>query len=316
MKKTLPKRNLKREEIDRLARENPEGLIAGEHQRYFSDVEALARSLLTEPGPRGLVMLSGPSSSGKTTTARFLSARLREQGMDTHVVSLDDFYRGRQRAPVLEDGSYDYEALEALDLDQLQTCLRELIDRGRTRIPRFDFVTGRPSPERVELALEADSLVIFEGIHAINPLFEEHLPQERMAKIYVNTLTPIYDGGHKLLARRSIRLVRRILRDERFRDCSAANTLLMWPQVVRGESRYIFPYVDTVDYVIDTTHACEPCLFSGEIVPALTMAEATLPEGSAAREAAAALKEAMEAFVSLPVSLLPQRSLLREFIGD
>lgn len=142
MKKTLPKRNLKREEIDRLARENPEAFVTAEHQRYFADLEALARSLMAEPGPQGLVMLSGPSSSGKTTSAGYLSRLLREYGMEAHVVSLDDFYRGREQAPRLEDGSYDYEALEALNLDQLQTCLRELIDCGRTRIPRFDFVTG------------------------------------------------------------------------------------------------------------------------------------------------------------------------------
>lgn len=316
MKKTLPKRNLKREEIDRLARENPEAFVTAEHQRYFADLEALAWSLMAEPGPQGLVMLSGPSSSGKTTSAGYLSRLLREYGMEAHVVSLDDFYRGREQAPRLEDGSYDYEALEALNLDQLQTCLRELIDCGRTRIPRFDFVTGRPAPEREELVLGAGSLVIFEGIHAINPLFEEHLPQERMAKIFVNTITPVYDGQRKLLARRSLRLVRRILRDERFRDCSAANTLLMWPQVIRGENRYIFPYVDTVDYVIDTTHACEPCLFAPEIIPALTVAEATLPEESAARETASQLKAAMEPFVTLPLSLLPQQSMLREFVGD
>lgn len=267
---------------------------------------------MEETGRHGIVMLSGPSSSGKTTTALRLTALLRGKGIDAHTVSLDNFYGDRRYAPRLPDGRVDYETLEALDLDRLQTCLMELIQKGRTLLPRFDFLTGRPAAERDELVTRDGSVVFFEGIHAINPIFEEQLPQESLVKVFVNTITPIYDREHKLLARRSLRLTRRLIRDERFRGSPAENTLDMWPQVIRGENEYMFPYVDTVDYVIDTTHACEPAFFRGELLRLLD----TVPADSPYREQAEELAAALEPFRPLPLSLLPADSLLREFVGE
>lgn len=256
-------------------------------------------------------MLSGPSSSGKTTTALLLRDGLRELGVDAHTVSLDNFYRGRMLAPVLEDGSYDYEALEALNLDQLRCCMRELIQLGETQLPIFDFVSGKPLEEKTVLRIAHDSVVIFEGIHALNPIFEQHLPQENLYKIFVNTITPIYDGEDKLLARRDIRLIRRMLRDERFRSSPLENTLRMWQQVVRGENMYMFPYVDTVDAVIDTTHAYEPCVFAGELLPLLAEVPQTDPYIETVRHLTASLSR----FEAVDPAILPRRTMLREFLG-
>lgn len=256
-------------------------------------------------------MLSGPSSSGKTTTALLLRDGLRELGVDAHTVSLDNFYRGRTLAPVLEDGSYDYEALEALNLDQLRCCMRELIQMGETQIPIFDFASGKPLDEKTLLRIALDSVVIFEGIHALNPIFEQHLPQENLYKIFVNTITPIYDGEDKLLARRDIRLVRRMLRDERFRSSPLENTLKMWQQVVRGENIYMFPYVDTVDAVIDTTHAYEPCVFAGELLPLL----AAVPENDPYIETVRHLTASLSRFEAVDPVIVPRRTMLREFLG-
>lgn len=312
MKRTLRKRLLKLQEINDRVRRDPAAFIEEENSRYFDEVAALTRFLTVGLESRCLVMLSGPSSSGKTTTALILRDSLRELGVDAHTVSLDDFYRGRTLAPVLEDGNYDYEALEALDLAQLQGCMRELIEDGRTALPRFDFAAGRPAAEKRELCISHDSVVIFEGIHALNPVFEQHLPQEHLYKIFVNTITPIYDGDDKLLARRDIRLVRRMLRDEKFRGSPVENTLHMWQQVVRGETMYMFPYVDTVDYVIDTTHAYEPCVFAGELLPLLTGVPDDNPYADKVQHLAAALGR----FSPLDPGLVPQETMLREFLGD
>lgn len=311
MKNTAQKRILQLAQINERARTAPGELVAEENRRYREDLEALAAFLAESDDGRRLTMLSGPSSSGKTTTALLLRDSLRARGLDAHVVSLDNFYRGRCCAPQLENGEYDYEALEALNLEQLHQCMKELLQDGCTHLPRFDFVTGRPAPELTPLQLERDSVVIFEGIHALNPVFEQHLPREHMYKVFVNTLTPIYSGDEKWVRRRDLRLVRRLLRDERFRSSSFENTLNMWRQVVRGENLYLFPYVDTVDWIIDTTHAYEPCLFAGALLPQLHTVADDHPDSELVHH----LERVLDAFMRLPDALVPADSLLREFLG-
>ena len=311
MRDLFPKRLLQVQEINRKMENNPEAYMEEENDRYFRELDTLTRRLTAGLRTRCLVMLSGPSSSGKTTTALLLRDNLREMGVDAHTVSLDDFYRGRGNAPQLEDGSYDYETPEALNLPVLQHCMESLIREGRADLPMFDFLKGAPSEKTRELRIAADSVVIFEGIHALNPVFEQHLPQENLFKIFVNTISPIYDGSDKLLARRDIRLVRRLLRDERFRSSPVENTMDMWPQVTRGEKLYMFPYVDTVDFVIDTTHAYEPCAFAPELLPLLE----AVPADSAYAQQLSGLREKLARFIPIPESMIPHRTLLREFLG-
>lgn len=227
------------------------------------------------------------------------------------MVSLDDFYRGRGLAPKLPDGSFDYESPEALDLDRLAACMQALVRDGVTALPRYNFEAGRPDEETRELRLSGRAVVIFEGIHALHPIFSELLPQENLRRVFINTLSPILDGGEKCLARRDIRLVRRLLRDERFRNSSPAETLAMWPSVMRGEMAYLFPHTDAVDAVIDTTHAYEPCVFAGELLPLLREVPASHPYAETARR----LCRALEGFELLPVSIVPSDSILREFLG-
>lgn len=311
MKNMFPKRLLRLQEINRKIETVPESFIEEENDRYFDELDALTRRLTVNLHTRCLVMLSGPSSSGKTTSALLLRDNLREMGVDAHTVSLDDFYKGRGQAPQLEDGSYDYETPEALNLPVLRQCMESLIKEGRADLPQFDFVKGAPAEETRELRIARDSVVIFEGIHALNPLFEEQLPQENLFKVFVNTISPVYDGSDKLLARRDLRLIRRLLRDERFRSSSLENTMSMWPQVTRGEKLYMFPYVDTVDYVIDTTHAYEPCVFAPELLPLLD----TVDPASPYAPKLAQLRDKLARFTPLAESMLPRRTLLREFLG-
>ena len=312
MRPHFHKRLLKLNEINEKVQSDPTAFVREESERYEKEVDTLAEYLTEGLNGHHLILLSGPSSSGKTTTALKLRDRIREMGIDAHTISMDDFYRGKEQAPRLPDGTYDYEALEALRLDELERCMKELILQGCTMLPRFDFMKGKPSENLVQLCIKEKSVVIFEGIHAINPYFEQHLPYENIFKVFANTVTPIYDGDQKLVARRDIRLVRRMLRDERFRNSSVMNTLLMWQQVVRGENEYMFPFVDTVDYLIDTTHAYEPCLFAPLLIPVLR----DVPEDHPYAKMARHLVEMLSCFNPIGMELMPEDSMLREFTGD
>lgn len=306
------KRSLRLKEINKRALGDADDFINSENERYEYEIEMLAQHLAGTFGNHCLVMLSGPSSSGKTTTAKKLKDRLNRLGVEAHSISMDDFYRGREQAPRLENGHYDYEALEALNLDLLKKCMRELIYDGKTLLPVFDFVKGRPSEQKRELIIGKNSVVIFEGIHAINPYFERYLPFENVFKLFINTVSPFIDEDAKLVARREIRLTRRMLRDERFRNSTLINTLNMWQQVVRGENEYMFPYVDTVDYLIDTTHAYEPCIFAPLLLPLLK----GLPRDHDYTQITDRLTQSLSRFEPIALDLLPDDALLREFVGD
>ncbi|MDD2418027.1 MAG: hypothetical protein PHR24_03395 [Oscillospiraceae bacterium] len=312
MKPFINKRRLKLQEINQRVRTDLPGFIQEESERYSNELDILARHLAVGYTNHCLVMLSGPSSAGKTTTAMMLGNRLKELGIEAHTISMDNFYRGREQAPKLDNGRYDYEALEALRLDDLEKCMKELIHNGRTLLPKFDFHKGCPSDELYELNIKPNAVVIFEGIHAINPYFEQHLPSESLFKLFINTVTPIYDGEIKFMARRMIRLTRRLLRDEKFRNSSVVNTLEMWQEVVRGENEYMFPYVDTVDYLIDTTHAYESCFFAPLLIPSLK----AVPHDNPYSDTVQRLMNSLSEFEPLSLDKLPHDSLLREFVGD
>ena len=307
------KRVLHVDDVNLAIQTDPHAFIAKEESRYRENVQRVAEHLNDIMPGRCLVMLAGPSSAGKTTTANNLRLALEAKGRQASIVSLDDFYRGRGLAPMLPDGSYDYESIEALDLPLLQQCMAELLHDGVTQLPRFDFHTHAPLKERFELRIEEHSVVIFEGIHALNPVLEEHLPLDNVYKIFINVMSRIYDDDDaKLLARRDLRLCRRILRDYQFRSSSIENTLDMWRQVVRGEELYMFPYVDTANAVFDTTHAFEPALLSPRLIPLLR----EVPIESPCAKTVAYLTEALSKFKPMSQELLPSDSLLREFVGQ
>lgn len=311
MNNTVSERILTLRDLSREVSTDPVALIQQEETRYAAEISRTAHDITARMNGRTVLMLSGPSSAGKTTSAHLLKRALTEHGIDTQIVSLDDFYKGRGKAPQLPDGSYDYESVEALDLVKLQQCLYELLNVGCSELPIFDFTAHQPSTETRKLCLTDHSLVIFEGIHALNPLFEEHLPKEKVLTMFVNTLSPVWDGNKKCLARRDIRLMRRLLRDIRFRNSSFENTLDMWRQVVRGEQLYLFPYAnDTVHFRLDTTHAYEPFLFAAELLPLLKEASE-----SPFKKQLEELAEKLERFAPLSLSLVPSTSLLREFFG-
>lgn len=304
-------RRLPRDEVNRRMKQDADAFVREECARYLDEVEAAARWLHDERVQRRVLLLSGPSSAGKTTTANLLRTRLQQAGTETHVVSLDNFYLGRGQAPRLPDGSLDYESPEALNLPLLTACVRGLLEDGYAALPEYDFQAGTPRPERVELRLQSRSVVIFEGIHALHPYLREHLPRHHVKRLLVGTQSAFFDGDRSWLDGRRLRLVRRLVRDERHRSSSASNTLSMWPQVVRGEEMYLLPYAGEADRVIDTTHAFEPCMLAPRLLPLLRTVAPSDPHYATAQ----ALRETMEVFDAADSRLLPPESLLHEFLS-
>ncbi|MBR5540202.1 MAG: nucleoside kinase [Clostridia bacterium] len=311
MNRFFEQRILRVTDINERVERDPQRMIVEECTRYLENVRRVTEHMVSKMTGRCLVLLSGPSSAGKTTTANNLKRELEVRGRQASIISLDDFYRGKGLAPRLPDGSFDYESIEALDLPQLQTCMKELLTNGVTLLPRFDFNTREPDPEKQELRIADNSVVIFEGIHALNPMLEDHLPGDNVFKIFINVMSRVYDDEDTLLTRRDLRLCRRMLRDYQFRSSSIENTLDMWRQVVRGENLYMFPYVDTANAVFDTTHAFESAMLAPRLLPLLH----EVPADSPYAETVDHLINALSKFRPLSSEMLPADALLREFVG-
>lgn len=302
---------LQKADINARISSDARAFIEQENHRYEQQVERVAEQLTARFSGHGLVLLCGPSASGKTTTAANLQRFLRQRGRQAYTVSLDDFYFGRGLAPRLPDGSYDYETIDALDLPLLTRCMRELLEEGTTRLPQFDFHSGTRRAQMHPLTLADDSLVIFEGIHALNPRLLENLPADALFRIFIGAFSNVNDGEKPLLSGREIRLVRRLLRDFRFRNSSIENTFDMWRQVVRGEELYMMPHVHTADVTFDTTHAYEPAMLGGELLPLLR----GVPETSPFAKEIAQLVRGLDGFAPLSTDKLPPDCLLKEFVG-
>lgn len=304
-------RRLRMSEINRAVRKDVRQLVDMECARYRLEIERVGEWLNNQNVRRRVVLLSGPSSSGKTTTSNLLCDYLKEHGVDAFVVSLDDFYRGRDQAPRLPDGSYDYESPQALDLDLLAACIQQLLAEGRTRLPRYDFKSGKRAEEWRELTLPRRSVVIFEGIHALHPSLRNRLPKKHVKRVLVHTASIFVHGRQTSISQRQLRLIRRIVRDDRHRGTSAAQTLSMWPQVAHGEENYLFPYTDLAEMVIDTTHAFEPGMMAARLLPLLEQVPADHPQYAAVT----ALQKALEEVSPVSYDLLPADSVLQEFLG-
>ena len=301
------------QELKTLLAADAAGLIAREEARYTHQIGAAADAIAAAADGLQFVWMCGPSSVGKTTTARRLCAALENRGVQAFVVSLDDFYRGKHDAPRLEDGSYDYESPKALDLPRLHRCLTELAATGETDLPRYDFEAGEPSDCLTHLHIHGRAAVIFEGIQAFSPLLTEGLGELSVPtlRLFINTRTRFTDGDDLLLCRRDLRLIRRLLRDERTRATSFEETMGMWQTVLRGDERHIFPYSDGADLLIDTALGYEPCVMAPLIADKLTVLYDTSYEATARR-----LQRALARFPALSQESVPVDSILREFIGN
>lgn len=295
--------------INTSVKEAPEKIISESENRYKSIIDTTAERICSSKG-RTLVMVAGPSSSGKTTTSKLLKKAIEEKGRRAKMISLDDFYRSHGAIYTFEDGTVDYETVKALDVDYIGECLHSLMNEGRCRLPRFSFKTKKRE-YYVETVAAQDDIIIVEGLHALNPVITDQLENEQMVKIYVSVSSRIFDGDEVLMSKRDIRLLRRMIRDYHHRDSSPENTFYLWNGVRMGEDRYLFPFEDRADIKIDSIHPYEVCAFKDVGIKVLDRTD----KKSVYYPEAQRLKEKISRFISVGESSVPEGSLLNEFIG-
>ena len=299
------------EYINECALKNPADFVLKCEQRYNNIIEDIAKRIVEETG-REIIMLAGPSSAGKTTTARKLCENLNKKGVKTYVLSLDDFYLNREDIPYLPDGTQDYETVYALDLQLFTECVNRLLMGETVKNPVFDFTTGKRSDKEFnEITLGKEDVVIIEGLHALNPVITEKI-EGKLLKIYINVSSRIYDNkGNIILNKRNMRFVRRMVRDYKFRDSTVDNTYKLWRNVTAGEDKYLFPFRDNADIKVNTIHLYESCVLKSQALPLLYESEIS----DEYKDDAKKLCKALEKFEDINISSVPEDSLLREFLG-
>lgn len=286
-----------------------EGFIKECENAYKNQLIVITDEICKNEG-RQLIMLAGPSSSGKTTTARLLKEDCEIKGRHASVISLDDFYRNQDVSFYFEDGTIDYETVKALDTDLIEKCLKALLKKGSADIPHFSF-TSKMREGYNALTVTEDEIIIVEGLHALHPMITDCLEGENMKKLYVSVSSRVGEDGRVLLTKRDMRFVRRLIRDYHFRDSSVEYTYYLWKGVRMGEDRYLFPHSHRADVRIDSIHPYEVCIFKD-------IAEKLLDhvgEDSIYYHSACELKNKLSGFVSLNEGDVPATSLLKEFIG-
>jgi uridine kinase len=263
-----------------------------------------------EEGVR-VVLISGPSSSGKTTFRKRLEVQLLVNLLKPAGISLDDYFVDRDRTPPDEHGEKDYESLYALDLKLFEQQMLTLVAGGEIEIPSYNFVTGRREFKKNRLKMEDDCILIVEGIHGLNPELTEHIPPEKKFMVYVSALTTISLDDHNWIPASDNRLIRRIVRDYRYRGYSAEQTISRWDSVRRGEDRWIFPYQENADVMFNSAMIYELAAIRRHAEPILMRVPRTVPEYSEAYR----LLKFLRYFNYIPDRELPPTSLLREFLG-
>lgn len=297
--------------INRMVKTDPVGFVQACENRYHDRICSTVDFFFDKPGYQ-LVMLAGPSSSGKTTTAKLMTEEIIRRGRPAKIISLDDFYLDQSTTFYFEDGTPDYETHEALDIPYICSCLSSLVKDGECMLPRFSFYTKKRESELVKTRLLEDEIVIVEGLHAINPVITDKLDPDTLTRLYVSVSSRISeDGSDILFSKRDIRFVRRLIRDYNFRNADVDYTFLLWKGVQMGEARYIFPFRHVADYKIDSIHAYEPCLFKNKAIKLLDL----IGEDNIYFNDAEKIINKLSCFESMDPSLIPDNSLLREFIG-
>lgn len=269
-------------------------------------------SQIIEKGTVKVVLIAGPSSSGKTTSAKKLALELRAMGYQPKIISLDCYYLGRDKTPLGEDGKPDFECLEALNIELLNQNLVDLFAGKEVCIPSYDFHSGTSYfDENCKMTLEENEILIMEGIHGLNDKLTPKVPAEYKFKIYLSALTQLNLDDHNRISTSDNRLIRRIVRDNNFRGKPAAGTIEMWPSVTRGEELHIFPFQNNADAILNTALDYEFSVLRVYAAPLLRQVTPMEKEYSEARR----LLNFLENFSTIPPTAVPPRSIIREFIG-
>lgn len=291
-------------QINELAVKSPESFVMRCEKGYRDHISDAADTVVSRMGISRVVMLAGPSSSGKTTTAHRLTDELKMRGIHAETISMDDYFQTVDRT----DNTIDYEAPERMDIELLREHIAMLDAGAQIDIPHFDFTTGIQSKSSRSLKLGDGEVAIFEGIHALSDLF---CSVGDPTGIYISARMRVTKDGAIFMPPDWLRFVRRSVRDELFRNSSFRRTLGLWKNVRRGEDRYIIPSKENAHVQIDTSFAYEPCLFTQFAVNEL----ASLPKEELQDRGLLGIAEALSEFSAISPSFVPKDSLMREFIG-
>ena len=273
-------------------------------------ISQIADMISTRRGVR-MVLISGPSSSGKTTFCKRLSIQLLTCGVKPVPVSLDDYFVNREETPKDEHGEYDYESLYALDIPLLNSQLNALFAGEEVELPRYNFQTGRSERSGRKLRLADDEVLVVEGIHALNPELTAQIPEGQKFRVYASALTTILLDTHNYIPTTDNRLLRRIIRDYKYRGVSAQETIRRWPSVRAGENKWIFPYQENADAMFNTALLFELAVIKSQAEPLLEL----VPENADEYAEAYRLLKFLKYIAPVPNRQLPPTSLLREFLG-
>ncbi len=274
-------------------------------------ISEIARQIKDNIQRKKIIMISGPSSSGKTSFANRLALHLRVLGISSCAISLDDYYLPRERIPLDENGNCDFETIEALDYELFNKNVYDLIEGKTAQLPMFDFRISAPKTETRPLTLAEDEVIIVEGIHGLNDKLTSNIPADNKYRIYCTALTALCrDDGTKIRSR-TTRLIRRLIRDYNFRGTGVERTLEQWPMVERGAEKFIFPFTDSADIIFNSSILYEHCIYKIYLNELLF----GMSEESSGYESTRDLRRLINSFKHIDREFVPKTSLVREFVG-
>ena len=295
---------------DRITKDGVHDVVLVQEALQEKKIAEIASQIAARPELK-FILIAGPSSSGKTTFSHRLSVQLRANGLTPRPIAVDNYFVEREENPRDETGAFDFECLEAVDVELFNRQLNELLDGREVVIPTFNFVTGHKEYGTQTTRLNENDVLVIEGIHCLNPKMTENLPDENKFKIYISALTQLNVDEHDRIPTTDGRLLRRIVRDARTRGSSAQRTIQMWQSVRRGEEKFIFPYQEEADVMFNSTLIYELAVLKIYVEPLLFGIDRNCPEFLEAKR----LLKFLDYFVGIGSENVPTNSLLREFIG-
>ena len=273
-------------------------------------ISQIADQITTHPEVR-VVLIAGPSSSGKTTFCKRLSIQLLANGIRPVQISLDDYFVDREKTPKDADGDWDYESIHALDINLINLQLNALFRGEEVELPKYDFLSGRSGMSGKRLRLADRQVLLVEGIHALNPELTAQIPKRQKFHVYISALTSILLDDHNYIPTTDNRLLRRIIRDHKYRGVSAQETIRRWPSVRAGETKWVFPYQENADVMFNTAMLYELAVIQEQAAPLLEQ----VPESCVEYSEAYRLRKFLSYITPIPSRALPPTSLVREFLG-
>lgn len=296
-------------EINESVKNNAAELVEAFENKYNEKINTIADNAIKNN--KRIIMLSGPSASGKTTTSLKLAKAFESRGIKSAVVSLDNFYRNIEDAPRLPNGERDFESIRALDTDLITEKLNHIEDTRYTKMPVFDFVKGKRIEDAVTFDIGKDGIAIVEGIHALNDVILNNIRKELYITVYISIHSNFCENDKVILPKRSLRLVQRIVRDYHKRGSSPENTLKMWEKVCEGEDLYIRPHSKNAQVHFDTTLPYSPGVLKNEAISLFK----SIDKESVFFKKANSIIEALSQFDDVDADFIPKDSVLREFCG-